>query len=134
MRHHKRKRSNSNWFSSHSILRANAFSANGDERSDETDTSKSGGTPETSRILLREAVALLDVDLFSNGRGDGERNSRANLEGSVKHSTTQTLDVHWNTSQDNSGGGNEDERHGGYTDERTGKDVDPAICLLALFI
>ena len=53
------------------ILRANSLAANRKERNNETQTSQAGRAPETGRVLLRDTVALLDIDCFGDGGGDG---------------------------------------------------------------
>lgn len=67
------------------------------KREEEPDPCQTSSAPETCLVLLGLRVALVDIDGLSDGGGDGKGNTRTNLERSVDHSATQTLDVHWDT-------------------------------------
>lgn len=93
-------------------------------------------------------MAFGDVDCIRDGGGDGQRDSRADLECGVElcllvlyainlakgrkayHSTTQTLNINRNGRQDEGTGSHKNKRYSGNADQGGRKDVDPEVRLL----
>lgn len=70
-----------------SVLWADSPSSDGNEPNNEAKAGKSGRAPKPGRILLSNTVPFLVVYCFSGRSRDGQRDTRANLEGSVQLET-----------------------------------------------
>lgn len=108
------------------VIRPDTLTADREQRDDEPESRQPSRAPEARRVLLRNAVALPDVDFLGDGGGDGQGDAGADLEGCVEHATAETLHVDGDRGEDEGAGCNEDEGDGCDADEGGREDVDPA--------